>query len=171
MTNKEHVQMHGGKFNIFNGETWTMPNGHVCHFVLNPKFGARGINIVVGFHEPGKEFAPHVHPISDETLLIYGGEGECFLEDKWIPCKAGDIIYAPAGVAHGTRNYPDAKEPFVTLGIATPPQLDLYNRFGYDVLDDDTGEYTGDVAYFANREAKKVQVKAPADTTNVEKKD
>ena len=45
---------------------------------------------------------------------------------------------------HGTRNYPDATEPFVTLGIATPPQLDLYMRAGYDVLVDNSGEYVGD---------------------------
>ena len=32
-------------------------------------------------------------------------------------------------------------EDFVTLGIATPPQLDLYIRAGYDVLEDNSGEY------------------------------
>lgn len=144
MTNKEHVQKHGGKFNIALGETWIMPNGHVCLFALNPKAGARNINIVVGFHAPGKEFAPHVHPLSEEVLLVFSGKGECFLEDKWIPCEAGDIVYAPPGIYHGTRNFPDATEPFVTLGIATPPQLDLYMRAGYDVLEDNSGEYAGD---------------------------
>lgn len=144
MTNKEHVMKYGGKFSISGGETWTMPNGHVVHFALNPKMGCRNTNIAVGFHEPGKEFAPHVHPISEEILIIYSGRGECYLYDKWIPCEAGDIIFAPPGVYHGTRNYPDATEPFVTLGIATPPQLDLYMRAGYDILEDNSGEYVGD---------------------------
>ena len=143
MTNKEYVQKYGRKFTISGGETWTMPNGHVVHFALNPKMGCKNTNIAVGFHEPGKEFAPHVHPISEEILIIYSGEGECYLKDKWIPVKAGDIVFAPPGITHGTRNYPDAKEPFVTLGIATPPQLDLYNRAGYDVLEDNSGEFKG----------------------------
>lgn len=144
MTKKEYVQKYGGKFSISGGETWTMPNGHVVHFALNPKMGCKGANIAVGFHEPGKEFAPHKHPISEEILIIHSGEGECFLYDKWIPTKAGDIIYAPPGVLHGTRNPAENTEPFVTLGIATPPQLDLYMRAGYDVLDDDKSEYIGE---------------------------
>lgn len=144
MTKKEYVQKYGGKFSIEGGETWTMPNGHVVHFALNPKMGCRNTNIAVGFHEPGKEFAPHVHPISEEILLIFSGEGECYLYDKWIPCKAGDIIFAPPGVWHGTRNPAGNTEPFVTLGIATPPQQDLFVRAGYDVLDDDKTDYVGE---------------------------
>lgn len=79
MTKKEYVQKYGGKFSIDGGETWTMPNGHVVHWALNPKMGCKGVNMGVGFHEPGKEFAPHVHPLSEEILLIYSGEGECYL--------------------------------------------------------------------------------------------
>jgi len=141
LTNKEHVKKYGGKFSIHNGEVWTMPNGHDVHFALTPKMGAHGVNIATGFHEPGKEFAPHKHPVSEEILIIYSGKGECYLYDKWIPTEAGDIIYAPPGVLHGTRNPAENTEPFVTLGIATPPQLDLYMRANYDVLEDNSGEY------------------------------
>ena len=126
MTKKEYVQKYGGKFSIEGGETWTMPNGHVVHFALNPKMGCRNTNI------------------SEEILLIFSGEGECYLYDKWIPCKAGDIIFAPPGVWHGTRNPAGNTEPFVTLGIATPPQQDLFARAGYDVLDDDKTDYVGE---------------------------
>ena len=77
MTNKEHVLKYGGKFSISGGEVWTMPNGHDVHFALNPKMGCRGANIAVGFHKPGKEFAPHKHPISEEILIIHSGKGEC----------------------------------------------------------------------------------------------
>ena len=141
MTNKEHVKKYGGKFSIKNGEVWTMPNGHKVNFVLTPKMGGPNVNIASGFHEPGKEFAPHKHPLSEEILIIFQGKGECFLNDKWIPTEAGDIIYAPPGVLHGTRNPAENTEPFVTLGIATPPQLDLYLRANYDVLEDNSGEY------------------------------
>ena len=82
MTNKEHVLKYGGKFSISGGEVWTMPNGHDVHFALNPKMGCRGANIAVGFHKPGKEFAPHKHPISEEILIIHSGKGECYLYDS-----------------------------------------------------------------------------------------
>jgi len=141
MTKKEHVKKYGGKFNIRNGETWTAPNGHVVHFALSPKIGSCGVDITTGFHEPGKEFAPHKHPVSEEVLFIHQGKGECYLYDKWIPVEAGDVIYAPPGVMHGTRNPAENTEPFVTLGIGTPPKLDLYLKTGYDVLEDNSGEY------------------------------
>ncbi|MCP1111151.1 cupin domain-containing protein [Ohessyouella blattaphilus] len=141
MTKKEYVQQYGGKFNINEGEVWTMPNGHDVHFTLTPKVGSLHFNIATGWHIPGKEFAPHVHPVSAELLVVYEGEGECFLGDKWIPCKKGDVIYAPPGVYHGTRNPATNTEEFVTLGIATPPQLDLYTRAAYDVMDDDKSKF------------------------------
>lgn len=149
MTRKEYVSRYGGKFNINCGEIWTMPNGHKVHFTLTPKLGSQYFNIATGWHEPGKEFAPHVHPISAELLVVFEGKGECYLKDKWIPCEKGDVIYAPPGILHGTRNPAENTEPFVTLGIAAPPQLDLYARAGYDVMDDDKSEYDpGEKDYF-----------------------
>ncbi|MEI3282689.1 MAG: cupin domain-containing protein [Enterocloster sp.] len=55
-----------------------------------------------GFHKPGKEFAPHKHPVSEEIAIIHSGKGECYLYDKWIPVETGDIVFAPPGVLHGT---------------------------------------------------------------------
>ena len=94
MTKKEYVSRYGGKFNIEKGEVWTMPNGHKVHFTLTPKQGSTDFNIATGWHEPGREFAPHVHPVSAELLVVYEGRGECYLKDRWIPCEKGDIIYA-----------------------------------------------------------------------------
>ena len=79
-----------------------------------------------------------------ELIYLERGEFTLIYGEKTYHCKAGDIIFAPPGVWHGTRNPAGNTEPFVTLGIATPPQLDLYARAGYDVLDDDKSEYIGE---------------------------
>jgi len=134
-TKKEHVRKEGGKFNIFKGDlTFTEENGVVVNLVMTPRVGTINVGMTSGIHEPGMGFTPHVHPLSEETLLVFKGKGEMFLKDRWIPVEEGDVIYAPPGVLHGTRNPEGNTEPFYTIGIGTPPQADLYQKTHYDVL-------------------------------------
>ena len=134
MQDKEQVRRQGGIFNIHEGYNWAKSTGLDVHLVLTPRLGSFGVGITSGVHLPGMEFEPHVHPLSEELVFCFEGEGEFFLYDKWIPVKAGDLLYAPPGVPHGTRKPAGSTGRFVTIGVATPPQLDLYNRIGYDVL-------------------------------------
>jgi len=134
MATQKEVREVGGIFNIQEGYNWAKSTGLDVHLVLTPRLGSRNVGITSGVHLPGMEFEPHVHPLSEELVFCFEGEGEFFLHDKWIPVKAGDLLYAPPGVRHGTRKPADSTGRFVTIGVATPPQLDLYNRIGYDVL-------------------------------------
>lgn len=134
MATQKEVREVGGIFNIHEGYNWAKSTGLDVHLVLTPRLGSRNVGITSGVHLPGMEFEPHVHPLSEELVFCFEGEGEFFLHDKWIPVKAGDLLYAPPGVRHGTRKPADSTGRFVTIGVATPPQLDLYNRIGYDVL-------------------------------------
>ena len=136
---KEEVKKFGGMFNIFEGYNWEKSSGLDLHLVLTPRLGSRNIGITSAVHYPGMEFEPHVHPLSEELVFCYEGEGEFYLYDKWIPVKAGDVLYAPPGVYHGTRKPKCSEGTFITIGVATPPQLDLYNRIGYDVLGEGDG--------------------------------
>jgi len=136
---KEEVKKFGGMFNIFEGYNWEKSSGLDLHLVLTPRLGSRNIGITSAVHYPGMEFEPHVHPLSEELVFCYEVEGEFYLYDKWIPVKAGDVLYAPPGVYHGTRKPKGSEGTFITIGVATPPQLDLYNRIGYDVLGEGDG--------------------------------
>jgi gentisate 1,2-dioxygenase len=133
---REDVRQKGGIFNIHKGYNWTKSTDLDLHLVLTPKQGSYNVGITSAVHYPGMEFEPHVHPLSEELVFCHEGEGEFFLYDKWIKVKAGDVLYAPPGVYHGTRKPADSEGKFITIGVATPPQLDLYNRIGYDVLSD-----------------------------------
>lgn len=134
MNNKKIVREKGEIFNIHEGYNWTKSTELDLHLVLTPKLGSHNIGITSAVHHPGMEFEPHVHPLSEELIFCHDGEGEFYLYDRWIPVKKGDVLYAPPGVYHGTRKPRDSTGIFVTIGVATPPQLDLYNRIGYDVL-------------------------------------
>ena len=140
MQDKEQVRKTGGIFNIHEGYNWAKSTGLDVHLVLTPRLGSHNVGITSGVHLPGMEFEPHVHPLSEELVFCFEGEGEFYLYDRWIPVKAGDVLYAPPGVYHGTRKPKDSEGGFVTIGVATPPQLDLYNRIGYDVLAEEQGK-------------------------------
>lgn len=140
MSCKEEVKKKGGLFNIHEGYNWTKSTDLDLHLVLTPKLGSNNVGITSAVHYPGMEFEPHVHPLSEELVFCFDGEGEFYLYDKWIPVKKGDVLYAPPGVYHGTRKPKGSEGIFITVGVATPPQLDLYNRIGYDVLSDKPDE-------------------------------
>ena len=140
MKSKEEVREKGGIFNIHEGYNWTKSTELDLHLVLTPKQGSHCVGITSAVHYPGMEFEPHVHPLSEELVFCHDGEGEFYLYDKWIPVKKGDVLYAPPGVYHGTRKKAGTEGTFVTIGVATPPQLDLYNRIGYDILSKEADE-------------------------------
>jgi gentisate 1,2-dioxygenase len=140
---KEDVRKRGGIFNIHEGFNWTKSTDLDVHLVLTPRVGSHNIGITSGVHTPGMEFEPHIHPLSEELVFCHDGEGEFFLYDRWFPVKKGDVLYAPPGVRHGTRKPADQEGIFVTIGVASPPQLDLYNRIGYDPLGEDSPEAPG----------------------------
>lgn len=109
---------HGALFTAYDAE---------MRFVVWPGMGARKISSHRAHHPPGVEFKVHVHPGSEDTVLAFQGNGQGFLVDQWYDMDEGDVMFAPRPIKHGTR-HPDrnSREPFVCLGSAGPPQLDLY---------------------------------------------
>jgi len=66
----------------------------------------------------GQAQKPHVHDEADKIYYVVEGEGMFFLGDGELPAKAGDVVHAPAGVAHGVRN--DGPEPLALLVVMAP---------------------------------------------------
>jgi quercetin dioxygenase-like cupin family protein len=128
---RAYVGAHGGRFNVHRGYLHQQPSGLETHLVITPNTGSRGIGLTAGTHFPGQGMLPHTHPISEEILIAFRGKGQFYLDDRWYDVEEGDIAYAPAGVWHGTRNPVSNTEAFITIGCASPPQLDLYARAGY----------------------------------------
>ncbi len=144
MNMRDDVLKNGAKLSIYQGDnSWIETNGVEVNLVLTPRIGSRSIGITSAVHQPGQGFEPHLHPISEEVLICIKGKGEFYLKDKWIPVSEGDIVFAPPGVLHGTRNPAGNTEIFVTVGCGAPPQLDLYQRSNYNPLADDQETQAG----------------------------
>jgi oxalate decarboxylase/phosphoglucose isomerase-like protein (cupin superfamily) len=54
---------------------------------------------------PGQGHDRHHHPTAEEVLYVLSGSGEQMLNDEDpFPVHAGDVIYVPKGMYHGTLN-------------------------------------------------------------------
>ncbi|MDN5345279.1 MAG: hypothetical protein PWQ18_1393 [Clostridia bacterium] len=126
----EEVSHSGGIFNVYRGAPFT-GNGGLMKFVLWPGAGCTMVGQHTAYHEPGKAFIPHIHPISEDAIFCFDGKGMGYLESRWIKVREGDIVYAPALIKHGTGCHISQTKTFLTSGCATPPQYDLYEKAGY----------------------------------------
>ncbi len=148
MSKRDEVNTNGGMFNIYYGDakkegntkledTGYLPNGTKGNFVITPRVGPFHIGMTSSVQKPGQGMEPHIHPTSSETLLCMKGKGQFYLKDKWIDVEEGDVLYAPPGIKHGSRCPENYSEPCTVVGIASPPQLDLYLKSDYDPNGDD----------------------------------
>ena len=69
--------------------------------------------------DPGKGHERHTHPDSDEILYVIRGEGEQEVADETRELTAGDTVFIPEGVEHGTLN--TGWEPLTLLAVYVPP--------------------------------------------------
>ena len=69
--------------------------------------------------EPGKGHDLHIHPESDEILYVVGGRGEQTVAGETREISAGEMVFVPEGVEHGTRN--TGWETLTLLAVYAPP--------------------------------------------------
>ena len=81
--------------------------------------GSEHISCGVVQLEPGKGHERHNHPDAEEMLYIVRGEGEQEIADETREISAGDMVYIPEGVYHGTIN--TGWEPLVLIAVYAPP--------------------------------------------------
>ena len=53
---------------------------------------------------PGSSIATHIHPDTEEAMIIVEGALEAILGDEVVTLGPGDTVLAPAGVKHGFVN-------------------------------------------------------------------
>ena len=76
--------------------------------------------LLVGLNafEPGQEHALHAHAGQDKVYQVLEGDGLFLLEGRELPMKAGDLLVAPEGIAHGVRN--SGTRRLLVLAILAP---------------------------------------------------
>jgi quercetin dioxygenase-like cupin family protein len=81
-------------------------------------FSSPRLLVGVNAFEPGQTHALHAHAGMDKVYHVIAGEGEFLLDDGARPMRAGDLLVAPADVAHGVRNTGTGR--LVVLAVLAP---------------------------------------------------
>ena len=68
-------------------------------------------HLLVGLNafEPGQAHTLHAHADMDKVYLVIEGQGLFLLEGSEVAVQVGEMLVAPAGVAHGVRNSSNAR--------------------------------------------------------------
>lgn len=122
----EQVRREGALFNVYKGAPFH-GIGLPMRLVLWPGAGTRTAGFNYAYAGPSVPDIAHRHPVSDECLILWAGKGQAYMGQDWIDIEANDVILAPCGVIHGTRNV----GPTFWGGFASPPQLDLLMNTDY----------------------------------------
>lgn len=71
--------------------------------LVNGELGAESLTVADLTLASGSKAPTHTHP-TEEAMVIVDGELEAVLGDEIITVKAGETVFAPAGIKHGFAN-------------------------------------------------------------------
>lgn len=81
-------------------------------------FESPGLLVGLNAFEPGQQHALHAHAGQDKAYLVTRGAGVFLLDGRELPMTAGDLLIAPAGIAHGVRN--TGAERLLVVAVLAP---------------------------------------------------
>ncbi len=64
---------------------------------------------------PGASVTTHIHPDTEEAMVIVEGELEAVLGDEVVTLGPGDTVLAPAGIKHGFVNRSSEKAALLAV--------------------------------------------------------
>lgn len=89
-------------------------------FYKTTLFSSKALLIGLNCLEPGQVQQPHDHPDQDKFYYVVEGFGLFTLEQEQIQASVGEVVWAPAGLAHGVRNEGSSRLTLL-VGIAPAP--------------------------------------------------
>ncbi len=94
-----------------------------ARLVVWPGVGAVSANLNYVVMEPGEANLPHSHPVSEDTIVVFAGEGTILDLTHGIdhPFGAGQVVHVPAGIEHQVRA--DRGSTLVSVGGPCPADL------------------------------------------------
>jgi quercetin dioxygenase-like cupin family protein len=95
-----------------------------ARLVVWPGVGAITANMNYVVMEPGEENVPHAHPVSEDTIVVFAGEGTISDLTNGVDHRfgAGQVVHVPAGLKHQVRA--DRGSTLESVGGPCPADLD-----------------------------------------------
>jgi quercetin dioxygenase-like cupin family protein len=113
-----------------------------ARLVVWPGVGAVSANMNYVMMEAGEENVPHRHPVSEDTIVIFSGEGTISNLDAGTThdFRGGQVVHVPVGVQHQVRA--DRGSSIESVGGPCPADLEGLRRAGVLGEDQVPGETT-----------------------------
>jgi quercetin dioxygenase-like cupin family protein len=89
-------------------------------FYKTTLFSGGGLLLGLNCLEAGQAQPPHDHADQDKFYYVLEGEGLFWLGEERLTAAAGQVVWAPAGLAHGVENRGPGRLSLL-VGIAPPP--------------------------------------------------
>lgn len=82
----------------------------------------QGDNLMLGINclEPGQVQPVHDHADADKVYIVMEGAGQFTVGEDAFVAGSGEVVWAPAGIAHGVENR-DNERLVLLVGISPPP--------------------------------------------------
>jgi len=88
--------------------------------LITPDTGSALTACQVMYLSPGDMYPVHLHPVSEDVIIVFKGRGEVFVGDRWYEVEEGDVIYSPEYVKHGVRNPSSNENLFICYNWQVP---------------------------------------------------
>ena len=108
-----------------------------ARLVVWPGVGAIDANMNYVVMEPGEENVPHAHPVSEDTIVVFGGEGTISDLTHGVDHRfgAGEVVHVPVGIKHQVR----ADRGSTLESVGGPCPGDVAGLRAAGVLEDNDG--------------------------------
>jgi quercetin dioxygenase-like cupin family protein len=95
-----------------------------ARLVVWPGVGAIDANMNYVLMEPGEENVPHAHPVSEDTIVVFAGEGTISDLTNAVDhhFSGGQVVHVPVGIRHQVRA--DRGSALESVGGPCPADLD-----------------------------------------------
>ena len=90
--------------------------------LVNADHSAKSLSLAHLDVAAGATIGTHIHPDTEEAMVIVEGELEALLGDETVTVGTGDTVLAPAGVKHGFVNRSGAKASLLAIFPTTEYQ-------------------------------------------------
>lgn len=109
---------------VMKGEAQTgaSTSGTQATTLVGKDTGGDNLTVVDAGIDPGAGLAVHIHPSYEEATLVVEGEIEAVLDGETRTLGPGDLLLAPAGVAHTITNQSDKPAKVLAIYPTTSPE-------------------------------------------------
>jgi quercetin dioxygenase-like cupin family protein len=111
------------------GEAWWQPQPAGGHIVIKTRTPSR---MAMGTQEiaAGGRVPRHRHPVAEEILFVYQGQGLAYVEDKEVSLTPGTTLVIPPNTWHSFYNNSDA--PLCLTWTISPAGLEgMFRTIGH----------------------------------------